>query len=131
MIFKVGITAWGDQECNGNRADVFADVSKALGFIDWATKCLDGPNTNYFGLKGHERWAKRQYCQNKDRIEIIKNKVSYLFILEKYMMCSFNYFENCFNWTLQIFSLCYKHNLSKHDENVYTHTTNNNLISNN
>ena len=50
MIFKVGITAWGDQECNGNRADVFADVSKALGFIDWATKCLDGPNTNYFGL---------------------------------------------------------------------------------
>ena len=83
ITFQVGITAWGDQECSGTKADVFADISKALGFIDWATKCLDGPNTNYFGLKGHERWAKRQYCQNKDRIEMIKNKVSYFFILEK------------------------------------------------
>ena len=81
--FQVGITAWGDQECSGTKADVFADISKALGFIDWATKCLDGPNTNYFGLIGHERWAKRQYCQNKDRIEMIKDKVSYLLILEK------------------------------------------------
>ena len=87
VTFQVGITAWGDQECSGTKADVFADISKALGFIDWATKCLDGPNTNYFGLKGYERWAKRQYCQNKDRIEIIKKLVSYFLIVEK--SCNF------------------------------------------
>ena len=89
ITFQVGITAWGDQECSGTKADVFADISKALGFIDWATKCLDGPNTNYFGLKGHERWAKRQYCQNKDRIEIIKNKVSYFRILKNEIILNY------------------------------------------
>ena len=75
ILFQVGITSWGDNDCHGNKPDVFGDVSKALGFIDWASKCVEGMNTDFFGLQGYERWAKRQYCNNMNEIENIKTAV--------------------------------------------------------
>ena len=78
-IKKDGITAWGEQNCKGETPDVFADVSKALGFIDWASRCVDGMNVDHFGLVGYERWAKRQYCKYQDQIKDIKTLVNSLF----------------------------------------------------
>ena len=70
--------SWGGPTCNGNHPDVFADVSKAVGFIDWATRCVEGQDVDHykFGQK-YTRWAKRQYCQRKDEIKIRKQKVNY------------------------------------------------------
>ena len=79
----MGITAWGEAECKGNKPDVFADVSKALGFIDWATKCVDGPDTNLFELMGYEGWAKRQYCKYQDQIKDIKTLVNLQIVYEQ------------------------------------------------
>ena len=70
--------SWGGPTCNGNHPDVFADVSKAVGFIDWATRCVEGQDVDHykFGQK-YTRWAKRQYCKRKDEIKIRKQKVNY------------------------------------------------------
>ena len=55
---------------------MFGDVSKAVGFIDWATKCVEGPDSDLFGLSGFKRWAKRQYCKNSENIKEIKAQVN-------------------------------------------------------
>ena len=73
--FQVGVVAWGEKGCSGNKPDVFSDVSKALGFIDWATKCVEGQDVDLFGLSYFNRWAKRQYCINKNNIDDIKTQV--------------------------------------------------------
>ena len=75
-LFQYGVTAWGDKACAGEKPDAFADVSSGLGFIDWATKCVEGQDVDYFGLSGFKRWAKRQFCLNKERITEIKADVS-------------------------------------------------------
>ena len=54
---------------------MFGDVSKALGFIDWATKCVEGITADFYGLVGYQRWAKRQYCNNNEEIQDIKDQV--------------------------------------------------------
>ena len=56
---------------------MFADVSQGLGFIDWATRCVEGQDVSYFGMVGNKRWAKRQYCNNEKEIENIRNKVGF------------------------------------------------------
>ena len=68
--------AWGEKGCSGKKPDVFSDVSTALGFIDWATKCVEGQDVDLFGLSYFKRWAKRQYCINKGYIEDIKIQVN-------------------------------------------------------
>ena len=68
--------AWGEKGCSGKKPDVFSDVSTALGFIDWATKCVEGQDVDLFGLSYFKRWAKRQYCINKGYIEDIKTQVN-------------------------------------------------------
>jgi hypothetical protein len=75
----VGVAAWGDETCDGSKPDVFSDVSKGLGFIDYAARCVEGTNTDLFGMVGNERWAKRQYCNNKKEIENIRESVGYLY----------------------------------------------------
>lgn len=72
---QVGIVAWGAKGCDGTKPDAFADVSAGLGFIDWATKCVEGQDTDYYGLIGFQRWAKRQYCMKKKRIADIKSQL--------------------------------------------------------
>lgn len=54
---------------------MYADVSKALRFIDWATKCVDGPEADYYGFDWDSRWAKRQYCKTKDRIDELEANI--------------------------------------------------------
>ena len=77
ISIQFGIVAWGEKGCSGNKPDVFSDVTKALGFIDWATKCVEGQDVDMFGLSYFNRWAKRQFCINKGYIEDIKTQVSF------------------------------------------------------
>ena len=87
--------AWGGPTCNGNHPDVFADVSKAVGFIDWATRCVEGQDVDHYKFgQRYIRWAKRQYCKRKDEIKIRKQKVNYVFLNVK--------FVNSFNQTQDI-----------------------------
>jgi len=68
---QAGIIALGI-ECGTEIPGVYANVSKALCFIDWATKCTDGPEADYYGYEGCIGWAKREYCQYKDELEQLR-----------------------------------------------------------
>ena len=72
---QAGIVAWG-LGCGGDTPGVYADVSKALEFIDWATKCVEGQDASYYGLDISDRWAKRQYCSYKTRKSDLETRVS-------------------------------------------------------
>jgi hypothetical protein len=65
---QAGIVAWG-LGCGENTPGVYADVTLALRFIDWATKCVDGTGVDYYGFGFADRWAKKQYCEYKEAIE--------------------------------------------------------------
>ena len=65
---QVGIVAWG-LGCGEETPGVYADVSKALRFIDWATKCIDGTDRDYYGFGFGDRWAKHEYCEYKEKID--------------------------------------------------------------
>ena len=66
VYVQSGIVAWGIG-CGADIPGVYAKVSAALGFIDWATKCYNGQDTDYFRIAGARRWAKRQYCNLKEK----------------------------------------------------------------
>jgi len=70
---QAGIVAFG-VGCGNNVPGVYANVSQALCFIDWATKCADGFDVDYFGYTGCQDWGKRQYCQYKDELAIVSAK---------------------------------------------------------
>jgi hypothetical protein len=72
---QAGIVAWG-LGCGGDTPGVYADVSKALEFIDWATKCVEGQDANYYGLDISDRWAKRQYCSYRTRKSDLQTRVA-------------------------------------------------------
>ena len=80
FLFQVGTAAWGDKTCQGNQSDVFADVSKALGFIEWAIKCDKGQDVDLYEKFTFGRWAKRQYCKKVAQIRGINNMVCYRII---------------------------------------------------
>merc|ERR1712152_28892 len=71
---QVGIVAWG-LGCGEETPGVYADVTKALRFIDWATKCIDGNDKDYYGFGYGGRWAKHDYCEYKDKISDYKKDV--------------------------------------------------------
>jgi len=74
---QTGIIAWG-VECGINGVPgVYANVSDALCFIDYATKCALGQDTDYYGLSGCQRWAKRSYCelQQEYQLEDLDTKI--------------------------------------------------------
>merc|ERR1712088_1290362 len=64
---QAGIVAWG-LGCGSETPGVYADVTKALRFIDWATKCVEGSDADYYGFGFDGRWAKHEYCGYKDKI---------------------------------------------------------------
>jgi len=64
---QAGIVAWG-LGCGSETPGVYADVTKALRFIDWATKCAEGSDADYYGFGFDGRWAKHEYCGYKDKI---------------------------------------------------------------
>ena len=64
---QAGIVAWG-LGCGSETPGVYADVTKALRFIDWATKCVEGSDVDYYGFGYDGRWAKHEYCGYKDKI---------------------------------------------------------------
>merc|ERR1712038_560078 len=72
---QVGIVAWG-LGCGEETPGVYADVSKALRFIDWATKCIDGTDRDYYGFGFGDRWAKHEYCEYKEKIDDYENDVA-------------------------------------------------------
>jgi len=69
---QTGVIAWG-VECGLPVPGVYANVSKALCFIDYATKCVKGQDADYYGLHGCRRWAKREYCELKNEIDKYKD----------------------------------------------------------
>lgn len=66
---QTGIVAWGIG-CGEEIPGVYAKVSEALGFIDWATKCEHGQDADYYGYTGYQRWAKKQYCDYKKELAV-------------------------------------------------------------
>jgi len=70
---QTGIVAWG-LGCGSDIPGVYANVSDALCYIDWATKCVHGQDADFYGYNGCRDWAKRQYCQYKD--ELIQAKAA-------------------------------------------------------
>ena len=55
---------------------VYANVTEGLCFIDWATKCVLGQNADLYGMQNLcHRWAKRQYCELKEELEILDTLV--------------------------------------------------------
>ena len=76
-MFKVGIVSWGIG-CFTTIPGVYADVSGASCFIDWASRCVDGTNVDNFGLRSgcNEDWAKLTYCDHKSKIDDLEDEVS-------------------------------------------------------
>jgi len=65
---QTGIVAWGLGCGSGRYPGVYANVSEALCFIDWSTKCVHGQDADYYGYSGCRNWAKDQYCQYQDEL---------------------------------------------------------------
>jgi len=66
---QTGIIAWG-VECGINGVPgVYANVSEALCFIDYATKCAMGQDADFYGFQGCGRWAKRTYCELQNSLQ--------------------------------------------------------------
>ena len=76
LLFQVGITSWGIG-CYDDIPGVYADVTKATCFIDWASKCVEGPDVNHFNFSNtcSDDWAKSTYCDIKTTIADLQNKV--------------------------------------------------------
>ena len=55
---------------------VYADVSKSMCFIDYATKCMLGQDTNYYGINGCKHWAEETYCNIEKELEKVQDKIS-------------------------------------------------------
>jgi len=62
---QTGIVAWGIG-CGSEVPGVYADVSEAMCFIDWSTKCVHGQDKDFYEMKGCRNWAKDQYCYAKE-----------------------------------------------------------------
>jgi secreted trypsin-like serine protease len=71
---QAGIVAWG-LGCGSETPGVYADVTLALRFIDWATKCVDGSEVDYYGFGFDDRWAKKTYCGYNETIEEYKQNI--------------------------------------------------------
>jgi len=71
---QTGIVAWGIG-CGSEVPGVYADVSQAMCFIDWSTKCVHGQEKNYYEMSGCENWAKEQYCKAKNDLEYAQTPV--------------------------------------------------------
>merc|ERR1739842_274345 len=71
---QTGIIAWGVECGMADIPGVYANVSKALCFIDYATKCVLGPDADYYGLTGCDETQtalkhKQQYCKLQNVID--------------------------------------------------------------
>ena len=76
IYLQTGIIAWG-VECGLAVPGVYANVSKALCFIDYATKCgTEGPEADFYGMTGCTDWAKQEYCGIQDEIDLLRELVS-------------------------------------------------------
>ena len=74
---QIGIVSWG-LGCGYEVPETYADVTKALRFIDWATKCVDGENADHYNFGFANRWAKHKYCEYKYNINLKKNRIKKL-----------------------------------------------------
>lgn len=68
---QTGIVAWGIG-CGTEVPGVYAKVTEALCFVDWATKCEHGQDADYYGYNGCHRWAKKQYCDYQTELAYIE-----------------------------------------------------------
>jgi len=68
---QTGIIAWGVECGIDGVPGVYANVTEGLCFIDWATRCHYGDNDYDYGIRGCQKWAKRQYCETKNEVETL------------------------------------------------------------
>ena len=54
-------------------------------FIDYATKCMLGQDTNYYGINGCKHWAEETYCNIKKELEKVQDKISNVSIIFQLM----------------------------------------------
>jgi hypothetical protein len=73
---QTGIIAWGVECGMADIPGVYANVSKALCFIDYATKCVLGQDADHYGLTGCDDWARTKYCDLKFEIEDLEALVA-------------------------------------------------------
>ena len=50
-------------------------------FIDYATKCMLGQDTNYYGINGCKHWAEETYCNIEKELEKVQDKISNVSII--------------------------------------------------
>ena len=50
-------------------------------FIDYATKCMLGQDTNYYGINGCKHWAEETYCNIEKELEKIQDRISKVSII--------------------------------------------------
>jgi len=74
VYFQTGVTSWGIGCGNDNVPGVYVNVSAALCFIDYATRCSLGQDTDLYGLKSCKDWAQRKYCEYKFGIDDVKKQ---------------------------------------------------------
>jgi len=71
---QTGIVAWG-VGCGGEVPAVYADVKKAMCFIDWATRCEAGPEADYYEMGDRcKNWGTHEFCKINKEIEDIDSK---------------------------------------------------------
>ena len=71
--FQTGITSWGIECGKKDVPGVYADVQKGLCFIDYATRCGLGFETedykSQYGLSNCANWAADRYCDILKEVE--------------------------------------------------------------
>jgi len=73
--YQVGITSWGIGCGESGLPGVYANVSEALCFIDFATKCALGEDINLYEINYCSNWFKEEYCNVK--MEQDKNEAEF------------------------------------------------------
>ena len=58
-----------------NVPGVYADVAKSRCFIDYATRCMLGKHTNYYGISGCKNWAEKTYCKFEKKIQELQQMI--------------------------------------------------------
>jgi len=74
--YQVGITSWGIGCGTDGIPGVYANVSEALCFINYATKCALGKDASLFDIKKCPNWPQGKYCELKKEQTKVNNELN-------------------------------------------------------
>ena len=84
--FQVGVTSWGIECGKKDYPGVYADVQKALCFVDYAARCGKHADISDLSFSGCDFWGEEKYCEIKRELkeifstQVIFNHVAYFFV---------------------------------------------------